>query len=137
MHFRTGFVMLLVSGSNPPHISAKKMPLSLFSEQLTIVWLASLCIFTAGSVVAFRNVLQFPGHKAILYQLMFVPSFVTLVLLLTLALCRYINLFISIESSSSWVIIFFLDSKLYSQKFSCRISNLHLWAAVTAKNTKI
>ena len=58
-----------------------------FSEQLTIVWLASLCIFTAGSVVAFRNVLQFPGYKAILFQLMFVPSLVTLVLLFTLALC--------------------------------------------------
>ena len=65
----------------------KKNAAFTFSEQLTIVWLASLCIFTAGSVVAFRNVPQFPGYKAILYQLMFVPSFVTLVLLLTLALC--------------------------------------------------
>ena len=44
-----------------------------------------------------------------------------------------INLFISIESSSSWVIIFFLNSKLYSQKLSCRISNLHLWAAEMRK----
>ena len=79
-----------------------------FSEELTIVWLASLCIFTAIFIAALRNVPQFLGYKAILHQLMFVPSFLTLVLLLTLALCRYINLFISIESSSSRVIIFFL-----------------------------
>ena len=79
-----------------------------FSEELTIVWLASLCIFTAIFIAALRDVPQFLGYKAILYQLMFVPSFLTLVLLLTLALCRYINLLISIESSSSRVIIFFL-----------------------------
>ncbi|CAH3163034.1 unnamed protein product, partial [Pocillopora meandrina] len=60
-----------------------------FSEELTIVWLASLCICIAIFVVAFRNVPQFPGYEAILYKLMFVPSFLTLVLLLTLAICRY------------------------------------------------
>ena len=79
-----------------------------FSEELTIVWLASLCICIAIFVVAFRNVPQFPGYEAILYKLMFVPSFSTLVLLLTLAICRYIKLFIYIESSESRVIIFFL-----------------------------
>ena len=79
-----------------------------FSEKLTIVWLASLCICIAIFVIAFRNVPQFPGYEAILYKLMFVPSFSTLVLLLTLAICRYIKLFIYIESSESRVIIFFL-----------------------------
>ena len=86
----------------------KKDTAFLFSEELTIVWLASQCIFTAVFIATFRIVPQFPGYKAILYQLIFVPKFLTLALLLTLALCRYINLFISIESSSSRVIIFFL-----------------------------
>ena len=86
----------------------KRNPAFLFSEELTIAQLASLGIFNPIFIVAFRNIPQFPGYKAILYQLMFVPSFVTLVLLLTLVLCRHIKLFISIESSSSRVISFFL-----------------------------
>ena len=91
------------------------------SEELTIVWLASLCICIAIFVVAFRNVRQFPGYEAIFYKLVFVPSFLTLVLLLTLAICRYIKLFIYIESSESVVLL----NLLCSQNISCWISKLH------------
>ena len=76
-----------------------------FSEDVTMVWLASLCIFTAISIAALQNVPQFPGYKAILHQLKYVPSFWTLIILLTVALFRYVKLLISIKSLSSWVVI--------------------------------
>ena len=76
-----------------------------FSEDVTMVWLASLCIFTAISIAALQNVPQFPGYKAILHRLKYVPSFWTLIILLTVALFRYVKLLISIKSLSSWVVI--------------------------------
>ena len=59
-----------------------------FSEDVTMVWLASLCIFTAISIAALQNVPQFPGYKAILHQLKYVLSFWTLMILLTVRKAR-------------------------------------------------
>ena len=67
-----------------------------FAQDVTMVWLASLCIFTAISTAALQNVSQFPGYKAILHQLKYAPSFWTLIILLTVALLRYVKLFLSI-----------------------------------------
>ena len=41
----------------------------LFAKDVTMVWLASLRIFTAISTAALQNVSQFPGYEAILHQL--------------------------------------------------------------------
>lgn len=79
-----------------------------YSEDITMTWLASLCIFTAICIAALRIVPQFPGYKAILHQLKYVPSFWTLIILLGVALFRYVKLLISIKSLSSWVVIFSL-----------------------------
>ena len=102
---------------NPYHVKLSGLAFSLllyqcktdaafpFSEDVTMVWLASLCIFTAISIAALQNVPQFPGYKAILHRLKYVPSFWTLIILLTVALFRYVKLLISIKSLSSWVVI--------------------------------
>ena len=67
-----------------------------FAQDVTMVWLALLPIFTAISTAALQNVSQFPGYKAILHQLKYAPSFWTLIILLTVALLRYVKLFLSI-----------------------------------------
>ena len=76
-----------------------------YSEDFTIVWLATLCIFTAIFIAAFHKVPQFPGYKAILHQLKYLPSFWTLVILLFVALSRYFKILMSIKSLSSLMII--------------------------------
>ena len=126
--------MLLESGSNPPHISAIKCRFAFFRTANNSVagfavyfhrWFS--CCFSECSTVPRSQSNSISAHVCSFIRYFGSSSHPRLV----------INLFISIESSSSWVIIVFLDSKLYSQTFSCRISNLHLWAAVTAKKTKI
>ena len=124
--------MLLASGSNPPHISAIKCRFPFFRTANNSVagfavyfhrWLS--CCFSECSTVP-----RLQGNSISAHVCSFIldsgsSSHPRLVLIHQPI--QFYQVFFILRYN------FFLDSKLYSQNFSCRISKFHLWAAVTAK----
>ena len=76
-----------------------------YSEIFTIAWVITISVFTLIFVVVLQNVPGFPGYRAILHRLKFLPSFWTLVLLLLLCLSRYVQLILSNQSLISLLIL--------------------------------
>lgn len=65
-----------------------------YSEEFELTWLFTQSILVVILIVAVQNVPGFHGYKAIFHQLKFRPSFWTLVILLVIALSRYVMLIV-------------------------------------------
>ena len=61
-----------------------------YSKELELTWLVTQSILIVIIIVALQKVPEFLGYRAIIYQLKPRPSFWTLVLLLFIALARYV-----------------------------------------------
>ena len=68
-----------------------------YSGELELTWLVTQCLHGVLLIVALHKVPAFPGYKAALYQLKFLPSFWTLILLFLVALSRFVILSLSSE----------------------------------------
>lgn len=64
----------------------------LYSEELEVAWLITQSILVIIVIVVLKRIPAFLGYKAIFHRLKFLPSFFTLVLLLIIALSRYVML---------------------------------------------
>ena len=67
----------------------------LYSEELEVVWLATQTILIVVVIVLLPRIPGFLGLEAIFNRLICVPSFITLVLLLVIALSRYVMLLVT------------------------------------------
>ena len=67
----------------------------LYSEELEVFWLATQTILIVVVIVLLPRIPGFLGLKEIFNRLICVPSFITLVLLLVIALSRYVMLLVT------------------------------------------
>ena len=75
------------------------------SKVLQLVWLVTQCLHGAILIAALQKVPAFPGYKAILHRLKFLPSFWTLIVLIIILLSRFVSLSFSSESSLQMLIM--------------------------------
>lgn len=76
-----------------------------YSGELELIWLVTQCFLGVILVAALHKVPAFPGYKAVLHRLKYLPSFWTLVLLFLTALSRFVILSISSNSFMQLTII--------------------------------
>ena len=76
-----------------------------YSGELELTWLVTQCLQGVILIAALHKVPAFPGYKAILQHLKYLPSFWTLVLLFLAALSRFVILSVSSNSFIQLMIV--------------------------------